>query len=87
MKTDTFHAAIEGLRGNLPPVFPRREVPRLLGGALAAGTLANLGTAGPPFYRQGRHAVYERESFLKWYSTRFCAEQAPALSTTQTSEA
>ncbi len=55
----------------LPPVFARHAVPMLLGGAIAAGTLANLGKeAGPSYIKMGRNAVYERESFLAWLATR-----------------
>ncbi len=58
------------LEGELPPVFPRKAVSKLLGGVICAGTLANLGSQGPPFIRMGKHAVYERTSFLRWLRTK-----------------
>ena len=61
-------AALISLDDTLPPIFRRKDVPRLFGGCIAVGTLANLGRQGPPFFRQGRHVVYERDSFLNWYS-------------------
>jgi len=60
------------LESELPPVFSRKAVSQLLGGAICAGTLANLGNEGPPFIRMGRHAVYERTSFLAWLRKRSC---------------
>lgn len=62
------------LEKSLPPVFARRAIPKLFGDSLTVGTLANLGKNGPPFVRQGRHAVYERESFLAWYLTTLKCE-------------
>ena len=61
-------AALISLHDTLPPIFRRKDVPRLFGGCIAVGTLANLGRQRPPFFRQGRHVVYERDSFLNWYS-------------------
>ena len=60
------------LESELPSVFARKAVGELLGGAICAGTLANLGNEGPPFSRRGRHAVYERTSFLAWLRKRSC---------------
>lgn len=54
------------LEETLPPIFARREVPKLLGGSIATGTLANLGKDGPPYIRRGRNAIYEKTSFLEW---------------------
>ncbi len=64
-------AALVSLRKNLPLIFRRKDVPLLFGNCIAVGTLANLGRQGPPFFRQGRHVVYERDSFLNWYSERY----------------
>lgn len=58
------------LANELPVAFTRREAAKLLGGVVCAGTLANLGKDGPPFVRMGRHAVYEKASFLEWLRTR-----------------
>jgi hypothetical protein len=68
---------INALKRSLPPIFARREVPRLLGGLLPVGTLANLGSAsaGPPYRIVKRHAVYEKDSFLSWFSTYLDEEQ------------
>ncbi len=58
---------LESLRTSLPPIFARRVLPKYLGGAIALGTIANLGKDGPPYVQQGRNAIYEKESFLKWF--------------------
>lgn len=68
---DFEHEVLTRLAKELPPVFARHAVPKLLGGAIAAGTLANLGKEeGPKYIKMGRNAVYERESFLAWLATR-----------------
>lgn len=64
---DVIDAAIEGLEASIPAVFTRREIPKYFGGSLSVGTLANLGTAGPPYFICNKHATYEKQSFLKWY--------------------
>lgn len=61
------HQIIEKLEESLPPIFTRSAVPKLLGGAIAAGTLANLGKAGPPYIRSGHHVIYEKGEFLVWF--------------------
>ena len=58
---------VNTLREAIPIIFRRKDIPKLFGGCLAVGTLANLGKNGPPYARQGKHAVYERDSFLLWY--------------------
>ena len=65
---DVADVALLNLRKTLPPIFRRKDVPLLFGNCIAVGTLANLGQQGPPFFRQGRHVVYERDSFLIWYA-------------------
>lgn len=62
--------AIARLEKELPPIFARQKVKELLGGAIAPGTLANLGRNGPPYILVGRNAVFERTSFLAWLRTR-----------------
>lgn len=66
--TQVVEKALANLRASLPPIFRRKDIPRLFGGCLCRGTLANLGKNGPPFFRQGRHVVYERDAFLNWYA-------------------
>ncbi len=60
---------INKLRDTMPPAFVRKEVPRLLGGILTVGTIANLDAKkqGPPKIRLKRHVVYEKDSFLEWF--------------------
>lgn len=70
-KTDNLiEEALFGLERELPAIFARHEVGRLLGGAIAPGTLANLGKEGPPYIFVGRNAVFEKVSFLAWLRTR-----------------
>ncbi len=64
---DRIYKIIEKLEESLPPIFTRSAVPRLLGGAIAAGTLANLGKDGPPYVRSGHHVIYEKGEFLEWF--------------------
>jgi len=66
------------LQSELPPIFVRAEIPRLTGGLLRVGTLANLGDDGPPFIRTRRHALYERASFLRWLHGYLHATPAPS---------
>ena len=68
LSRDVVDEILSTLAEALPPVFARKDFPRFLGSSLAVGTLANLGrTNGPPYIRRGRHAVYEKKSFLVWY--------------------
>lgn len=62
--------AFEKLSSNLPAVFARGAVPTLLGGAISAGTLANLGRDGPPSFLLNGHIVYERDTFIHWLRSR-----------------
>ncbi len=61
---------IDALRQDLPSIFARKEVPRLTGNAIAAGTLSNIHSQGygPPCVRNGRNSIYEKQTFLAWYS-------------------
>lgn len=56
------------LRDSLPPLIPRSEVHRLLGGLYSAKYLANLNSMGegPPFSKIGRKVVYRREDLIDW---------------------
>lgn len=71
VSTDTSRIldVIKRLEETLPPIFARKAVPKLLGNAIAAGTLANLGKNGPPYFFVGRNAVYDRKLFLDWLKT------------------
>jgi hypothetical protein len=69
-ETSILEKIIAGLESSLPAIFTRREIPRLTGGALSVGYLANLGADGPPYIRDRRHAVYEKSSFIGWYKAR-----------------
>ena len=68
----TSNDLIEQLRADLPIVFARKEIERLLPGVISSKTLANLSSQGigPPSYRHGRTVIYEREAFLNWLSKR-----------------
>jgi hypothetical protein len=54
--------------GELPPIFGRKAVENLLPGIITSKTLSNLHSMGkgPAFYKIGRRAFYERESFIDW---------------------
>lgn len=60
----------------LPAVIARAEVPRLLGGLVSAGTLANEDSAGTGpagrFYL-GKKAAYGRDELLDWLRERLTA--------------
>jgi hypothetical protein len=63
---------IEKLRKELPAAFGRSAVSKLFPGIIAQQTLANLHTLkqGPPVFKVGRKACYDRDSFLDWLETR-----------------
>ena len=65
---------IEKLKNELPIVFARKEIERLLPGLISSKTLANLSSQGkgPPSYRHGRTVIYNRDTFLNWLSKRVC---------------
>jgi hypothetical protein len=60
---------INKLKESMPPVFTRKELPKLLGGILTVGHICNLDSSqqGPPRMRLKRHVIYERDSFLEWF--------------------
>jgi hypothetical protein len=60
------------LEKTLPPVFARTEVPRLLGGLISAGRLANLDSEGlgPKRITLGRKVGYLRGDFIAWMRSR-----------------
>jgi hypothetical protein len=57
---------------SLPPVISRTEVPRLLGGLISAGGLANLDSLGlgPRRIKNGRKVGYLRGDFIAWLELR-----------------
>lgn len=70
MEHDIF---FDSLEKSLPEVFPRKAVPRLTGGFIAAGTMANLDSYnnGPPVkIRLGKYVGYEKSSFIQWLKGR-----------------
>lgn len=71
----TIFMVIDALRQTLPPIFPRKEIPKLLGNAISVGTIANLGKDGPPYIRQSKHSIYEKNTFLEWYE-RYLASKS-----------
>ncbi len=62
--------AFDNLKKTLPAIFSRSMTPTLIGGAISAGTLANLGKDGPPCFLLNGHVVYEKDSFLTWLRTK-----------------
>lgn len=73
---ETLAALLDSLRKELPPTFARTEVPRLLGGIIAVGTLANHDSAGDgpaDSFRMGRRKCYRRDPFLTWLAKRLSA--------------
>lgn len=61
------------LEKTLPPILSRTEVPKLTGGLISAGRLANLDCLGlgpNPSIRCGRKIGYTREVFISWLRSR-----------------
>lgn len=54
--------------GELPPIFGRNAIEKLMPGIISSKTLSNLHSVGkgPKFFKIGRRAFYERESFIEW---------------------
>jgi hypothetical protein len=64
---------LDALEKRLPEVFGRSAVNDLMPGIITAKTLANLEykKKGPPQLKIGfKKVVYEKQSFLKWFSNR-----------------
>ena len=73
---------IEDLRESLPVIVARSEVPRLLGGVISAGALANLDSRGQgPVGRVyvGRKAAYPKEALITWLEQRMSSEKAASV--------
>ena len=68
MQTDSYAE----LEKTLPPIISRCEVPRLLGGLISAGRLANLDCLGqgPRRIMLGRKVGYTRADFIAWMRSR-----------------
>ncbi|MDQ7836436.1 MAG: hypothetical protein RDU24_13730 [Humidesulfovibrio sp.] len=60
------------LERDLPAVIARTEIPRLLGGLISAGRLANLDSEGlgPRQIRLGRKIGYLRSDLVQWMRER-----------------
>ena len=60
------------LERTLPPILARTEVPRLTGGLISAGRLANLDSLGqgPRRITLGRKVGYTRADFIAWMRER-----------------
>ncbi len=60
------------LEKSLPAVIARTEVPRLLGGLISSGRLANLDSEGlgPRRIRLGRKIGYLRGDLVSWMRSR-----------------
>ena len=71
----TTQLLIDRLRSELPPVFTRKTICKLLGGYLTPGTLRNLDSKGegPGGVRAKKNILYERETFLAWLEKRMGA--------------
>ena len=63
---------VKRLKAELPPLFGREVVPKLIPGVFSHQTLSSLSSQkkGPPMIKVGRKACYERDSFLQWLETR-----------------
>jgi len=60
------------LEKTLPPILARTDVPKLTGGLISAGRLANLDCLGqgPQSIRCGRKIGYTRSDFIAWLRSR-----------------
>jgi hypothetical protein len=60
------------LEKTLPPILSRTEVPKLTGGLISAGRLANLDCLGlgPRRITLGRKVGYTRADFIAWMRAR-----------------
>lgn len=68
---------IAELETSLPPIIARCEIPRLLGGVISAGRLANLDSEGkgPRQIAVGRRIAYSRADFIAWLVQRSAVAQ------------
>ena len=59
---------LETIRKNMPDMFLRKDVERVLYGLLSRTTLATLESkkCGPPSYRAKQRTIYLKETFMPW---------------------
>jgi len=71
----------DNLLAILPPVIPRKDIERLLGGIISRGHLANLDYKGegPPKIQVGRNVGYLRGPFVAWLKERYARRQPVKL--------
>jgi hypothetical protein len=68
-----FEEIYESLLQSLPPIVARHKVPKLTGGLVASGTLANhdwKGTGPENPFMVGRWVHYTREALVAWLKAR-----------------
>lgn len=75
--TQSRHFDYDELLSILPPIFPRKDIERLLGNCISRGHLANLDWKGegPPRIQIGRHVGYLRGPFVEWLKERHNKQQ------------
>ncbi len=59
---------LETIRENMPDMFMRKDIEKVLYGILSPKTLATLESkkCGPSTYRAGKRTVYMKKTFLPW---------------------
>lgn len=72
MKFHIPRADLSGLLKTLPPIVPRKDIDRYIGGIVSKGYLANLDSQGkgPRKFRCGRNVGYLREDLVAWLEER-----------------
>lgn len=77
MKDQTLRADLSELLKTLPPVVPRKDIDRYLGGLVSKGYLANLDSQnkGPRKFKCGRNIGYLRADLVEWLSLRSQIEE------------
>ncbi|MGE4556088.1 MAG: hypothetical protein AB7D07_04605 [Desulfovibrionaceae bacterium] len=72
MKHPNTRVDLFGLLKSLPPIVPRKDIDRYLGGIISKGYLANLDSQGkgPRKFRCGRNVGYLREDLIAWLEER-----------------
>ena len=71
MNTEQFW---DRLSRSMPPVFPRKDVPKFMGSLITPAALANLDSKGVgPIIslKIGKYTAYEKISFITWLKTRY----------------
>lgn len=72
MKDHALRPDLSELLKTLPPVVPRKDIDRYLGGLISKGYLANLDSQGrgPKRFVAGRCVAYLRSDLVDWLSRR-----------------